>query len=38
MSVNLIKRHPSKDSIKTKRFRAALSHDFLISLLAIGEE
>ena len=38
LCVNLIKRHPSKDSIKTKRFRAALSHDFLIDLLAISGE
>ena len=38
LCVNLIKRHPSKDSIKTKRFRAALSHDFLMDLLAISGE
>ena len=38
LCVNLIKRHPSKDSIPTKRFRAALSHDFLIDLLTLGGE
>ncbi|MEO0949604.1 MAG: hypothetical protein AAFY11_15970 [Cyanobacteria bacterium J06641_5] len=38
LCVNLIKRHPSKDSIKTKRFRAALSHNFLMDLLAISGE
>ena len=30
LCVGLLKRHPSKDSIKTKRFRAALNHDFLL--------
>ena len=38
LCVNLLKRHPSKDSIKTKRFRAALSHDFLMDLLTMGSE
>ena len=38
LCVNLLKRHPSKDSIKTKRFRAALNHDFLLDLLTIGSE
>ena len=38
LCTNLIKRHPSKDSIPTKRFRAALSHDFLINLLTLGGE
>ncbi len=38
LCVNLLKRHPSKDSIKIKRFRAALSHDFLMDLLTIGSE
>ena len=37
LCVSLIKRHPSKDSIKTKRFRAALNHDFLLDLLSIAE-
>lgn len=38
LCVNLINRHPSKDSLQTKRFRAALSHDFLIDLLTLGGE
>lgn len=38
LCINLIKRHPSKDSIPTKRFRAALSHNFLIDLLTLGGE
>ena len=38
LCVSLIKRHPSQDSIKTKRFRAALSHDFLIDLLTVAGE
>ena len=38
LCVNLLKRHPSKDSIKTKRFRAALSHNFLMDLLTRGSE
>lgn len=33
LCVNLIKRHPAKGSIKTKRFRAALNRDFLLELL-----
>jgi predicted transposase YbfD/YdcC len=33
LCINLIKQHPSKDSIKTKRFRAALSREFLVELL-----
>ncbi len=38
LCVSLLKRHPSQDSIKTKRFRAALSHDFLIDLLTVAGE
>ena len=37
LCINLIKQHPSKDSIKTKRFRAALSRDFLLELLTIPQ-
>ena len=38
LCVNLIKQHPSKGSIKTKRFRAALNHEFLLDLLSVGAE
>ncbi len=38
LCVSLLKRHPSQDSIKTKRFRAALSHDFLLDLLTVAGE
>lgn len=37
LCVNLIKQHPSKDSIKTKRFRAALSREFLLELLSVPQ-
>ena len=33
IAFNLLKRHPGKDSIKRKRFRAALDHSYLLQLL-----
>lgn len=33
---NLLKRHPSKASLKRKRFRAALDDSFLLQLLTPG--
>ena len=37
LCINLIKQHPSKDSIATKRFRAALSREFLLELLTLPQ-
>jgi hypothetical protein len=31
--MNLLKQHPSKQSLKRKRFRAALDDTFLLALL-----
>jgi predicted transposase YbfD/YdcC len=36
-ALGLLKRHPSKDSISTKRYRAAMETDFLQEILAGGE-
>lgn len=33
IALNLIKRHPSKGSLKRKRYRAALNEDFLVEVL-----
>lgn len=33
IALNLIKRHPSKGSLKRKRYRAALNEDFLLEVL-----
>jgi predicted transposase YbfD/YdcC len=34
IALNLLKSHPDKSSLKRKRFRAALDHDFLLALLS----
>ena len=37
LSLNLLKREPSKQSLTQKRYRAAMDNDFLISVL-LGSE
>lgn len=34
LSVNLLKREPSRQSLKMKRYRAGMDNDFLIKILA----